>query len=168
MEEKLVGTHPRDALLVLREKNLVVKEAKKREIALVKARRTYETRLKEFAEKFLADENAFLPPAQKEELAKICALQCKKEMGLISGSLTAGLCGLWWAVNYSPYFFAALPLVLFFAIWGIVSIVEIFDFLRARRILKTASAEELKNLHSAKKIPARDSHYYNTPTEKTI
>lgn len=146
MEEKLVGTHPRDALLVLRQRNLEIKKIKERKGALIKARANYDSELKLFAKEFLADENGSLPPEQKEELAKICASQYKKELGLMSGLLAAGLCGFWWAVNYSPYFLAALPLVLFFAISGIIVIVEMFNFLRARKILKTATAEEIKNL----------------------
>lgn len=148
MEENLVGTHPRDALLVLRQDNLEVKKVKERKEALIKARTNYDSGLKEFAKKFLADENISLPPAQKEELAKIYASRCKKQICLISGSLLLLFTGITLGIYYHPAFITTLIIGGPIGFTFIEEIIDRINFLRAKKILKTASTEELKSLDS--------------------
>lgn len=167
MEENLVGTHPRDALLVLRQGNLERKRIEKRKKVLSAAYSKYNFELEQFAKEFLADENISLPPKQKEELAKIYASQCKKQIGFISALLPIVLTSFGLAVNYNLGFIALLFLVIPLTIGGISEIIEKFGFLCDRKILKTATAEEIKSLDT-KNLDKETWQLRDTPWERTI
>ena len=103
MDDRLVGTHPRDELLVLRQGNL------KGQI-ISTAYSKYNSLLDQFAKKFMADENISLAPAPKKELAKIYASYCKKWIGLVASFWLSVLTGIGLAATYqieflSHYFF---------------------------------------------------------------
>ena len=166
-DDKLVGTHPRDELLVLRQDNLGRKKVKERKESLANAFNKYNSKLDQFAKKFLADANARLTPKQREELAKIYASRCKKFVGLYLG--------FWLTFLASNIFLSAigfgLPLWLFltnfiFALSlvcsGTILLEDKIPFLRAKKIIKTASEEEIRTLE---KNPPKQQLYADSMWE---
>lgn len=148
MNDRLVETHPRDALLVQRLINLEVEKAEKRKNKLRAAYFKYNFELDWFARKFMADENVSLEPRQREELAKIYASRCWNWVGLSSGFWSG-----WFASavasaihDSNMFLFTTLLISLAISVTHLICIKDKIDFLLTGRTLKSASAEEIKNL----------------------
>lgn len=148
MEENLVETHPRDSLIIWRENNLKVR----RQEAAARAQEIYDRELWHFAKDFLADQSLWyssLTPRQKKELEKLLVSKSKKIIVCHTGFWVGYVIGVLSAfyISGNAEFLAGL-FGLAGSAFSFDYAVDCFDFLHARKILKSVSAEEIASLNT--------------------